>query len=60
MFLLFRDANLVVHKILLNGLIFIVVVVVVVVGSCFCRQSGALEMGKIPFYTLSILRSDVK
>ena len=56
MFLLFRDANLVVHKILLNGLIFIVVVV----GSCFCRQSGALEMGKIPFYTLSILRSDVK
>ena len=58
MFLLFRDANLVVHKILLNGLIFIVVVVVV--GSCFCRQSGALEMGKIPFYTLSILRSDVK
>ena len=37
MFLLFRDANLVVHKILLNGLIFIVVVVVVVVGSCFCR-----------------------
>ena len=55
MFLLFRDANLVVHKILLNGLIFIVVV-----GSCFCRQSGALEMGKIPFYTLSILRSDVK
>ena len=59
MFLLFRDANLVVHKILLNGLIFIVVVVVVI-GSCFCRQSGALEMGKIPFYTLSILRSDVK